>query len=74
MVSAVGGGYCGVQGLGKGGCGGALGGSSVLSVVVSSLLLFGVSLGGGWPDVLRCTCQDGRGPQSADCSGSGVTG
>ena len=41
------GGYCNARGLGGGGCGGALGGSLVLSVGVSSLLLLGVLLGGG---------------------------
>ena len=44
--------YCDARGLGGGGCGGALGGSSVSSVGVSSLLLLGVLLGGGWLDVL----------------------
>jgi hypothetical protein len=72
-VSVVGG-YCDARGLGGRGCGGALGGSLVLSVGVSSLLLIGVPLGDVWLDVLRRACQDGRGPQSAGRSGSSVVG
>ena len=68
------GGYCDARGLGGGGCGGALCGSLVLSVSSSLLLLLGLLLGGGWLDVLRRACQDGRGPQSAGRSRSGVVG
>ena len=66
------GGYCGVRGLGGGGGGGTLGGSSSLSVGISSLLLPVTLLVGEFPVVLRWACQDGRGPQSVGRSGSGV--
>ena len=73
VVSVVGG-YWDVWGLGGEGCGGALGGSLVLSVGASLLVLLGLLSGGGWLDVLRRAFQDGRGPQSASRSKSGVVG
>jgi hypothetical protein len=61
---------CGVQG-GGGGCGGALRCPLSLSVVVL-LLLSGISSVGGEPAATGRACQDGRGPQSAGWSGSGI--
>jgi hypothetical protein len=55
------------------GRGGVLGCSFLSSAVVSSLLPE-VSPFGGGPLVARHACQDGRGPQSAGCSGTGVAG
>jgi len=55
------------------GRGGVLGCSSSSSAVVSSLLSE-VSPFGGGPLVARRACQDGKGPQSAGRSGTGVAG
>jgi hypothetical protein len=58
---------------GGGGCGDTFCCPLCLSVVVSSSLL-GISSVGEWPAIARRACQDGRGPQSAGWSGSGVEG
>ncbi len=59
--------------LGGGGCGGILGCSSSSSVVVLSLLSEVSPVGEG-PLAAQQVCQDGRGPQSAGWSGTGVAG